>query len=477
MLLTNVSASQVDSFDRCQRYWYNRSILKIPTPQTEAQKRGQDIHSAIENYLRHGTIDPAWVEHVKVAIPHLPQPKSEDVLIEQKISLETFPGGPTWIGYSDLIVMEKLPVKVSDHKSTGNFKYAKTPADLADNTQMNSYGKWVIDNVDFDTVEYEHIYVGTKEIKSKVVSTIVTRDHILKIWDRDIEKVKAMVKVAELEPVTAEVLPPTYSSCGMYGGCPYRDRCNISPLRGINMPDMPTEGSVLMKRLAEQAAARMAANGAAAAPAASAAASPAPAPVAPPAAPASAPAPAPLPGVSVFEHMMKDKPIGHVIYNGGYGYTKLPDNSVMSVKMLPDDYAKAVAAQDAKSAGTVPASSPAPTALLNRLQAAQTGDAAPFMPPTNGTHTVAVVPPDAPSRTSTAEEVNAAVNPPAAEPKRRGRPIGSTNKSDGTLGKFVQLLMGDGGILIGLDEVGQAWVMDLSATKDGWQRLPVPNVG
>ena len=502
MILSNVSASQVDSWDRCQRYWYNRSVLKIPTPQTPAQKRGQDIHSAVETYLREGTIHPEWAGHVNVAIPYLPPPKSPDVLIEQKITLKTFPGGPDWIGYIDLLWMVKLPVKISDHKTTGNFKYVKTPSDLRDNIQMNSYGKWVIDNVDYDEVEYEHIYIGTKEIRSKIVSVLVTRDHINKIWARDVEKVKAMAEVASAEPTTAEELPPTYSACGMYGGCPYRERCHISPLRGFDMPDVPASASVLLKKLAESMGnvpANGGPNGAAhAAPpavvATSVAAAPAVAPVAPspPPAPLASPAtvfvaptppqavaPAPAapagPGKGIWEMIMKDDPVGHTRYNGGFGHTKLPDGTVYSLQLSPEDYAKAEAKQNAAALALATVAAPnATTAPVLRDPVVIAQPSPPFV-----AQQPQIVPPDAPPRTSTMEEVNAAVNPPTAESKRgRGRPPGSSNKSASssseTLGKFVQIQMGDGGLLVGLDETGIVWLTDISDPKIGWQRLPPP---
>lgn len=293
------------------------------------------------------------------------------------------------------------------------------------------------------------------------------------------------------------------------------------------MADVPADASVLLKKLAEKAAARAAgANGtngtaataaAAAGPAATVPATPAAVVQVPAAVAAASARAAGAPDVAaskgIFDIMLADKPVGHTIYNGGNAYTKMPDGTTFITKPTPEQYAAGEAAQTALAMGTsstptppppaatgaapaLTAAAPAattPAASTSSLVALATAagaitaptSAAPFLgaqPSTNGTNgipPVAVVPPDAPSRESTPDEVAAATNPTTpstTESKKRGRPVGSTNKGD-TLGKFIQMLMGPDGLLIGLDEVGVVWLMDLTSGDKSWKRLPPPNVG
>lgn len=538
MQLTSTSASQVESFDRCERYWYARSILKIPVEQTLPQRRGQDIHKAIEVYLKSGEINEEWIKQVSGVTPYLPLPKAEGILIEHKIKLPTFENGPTWIGYIDLINTNLTPVKITDYKTIGDFKYMKTVEDLRSNVQLNSYAKWLIEaiadesvddseNLTNAKVEVEHVYVSTKvdpdktTAKTKTVSTILSAAHVDTIWDVSISKVKRMSEWARVEP-KFEDIPPTYSACGMYGGCPFRSKCNISPFQNIGgtMSELPSGVSSLMKRLAEKArtptpieppAALVPASTAppAAPPVASPAAVPPPPVVAAPApvpAPQAAPEPIPGPtvGVGIYDQIMKDMPVGTTIYNGGSGYTKMPGGKIFQLKLTPEEYAKAEAIQaerQMKGEGygsvngtttitsvvperqtvipqtttqTVPVVSPTRLAIAEQFNALIAP--APTIAP--------IIPPDAPARTSTIEEVTAANATPVASTsttKRRGRPPGSKNSSqqneDGEEGKFIQILLGAEGTLIGLDGSGQVWIMDLGDLNTGWVKLPAPNVG
>lgn len=231
----HTSASQIRSYVECPRRWYNSTILKIRQPTTPAQERGTKVHTAIENYLKHGTIDPDFADYVAVAAPFLPGP-DEQYKAEQEITLPTFDGGPLLVGYVDLLKHELI----GDYKTTSDFKYAKTPGELAEDIQLNAYAKWYFAGFSGDTVTLKHIYLLTKGKypKGHEVSVTVTREQVDEIWAKTIDITKEMAKVVSSlvppkgdVPDRAEDLTPNTDSCNLYGGCFYRNRCGI----GVNV--------------------------------------------------------------------------------------------------------------------------------------------------------------------------------------------------------------------------------------------------
>jgi RecB family exonuclease len=318
-ILKNVSATQVKDYGRCKRFWHFRSIQKIRTPKTEAQQRGINIHEAIEAFLRHG-IKPPEGEKVRLFVDvvekHLAGMKGE-VLIEQRIDLETFPGGPPWVGFIDYLRDEHAgePMLVLDYKTTSDFRYAKTPEELRDDSQLNSYGWWAYQNGHEGPMMLGHLYLLTRTKTPKPLPVYAPTDYetVRGVWERDVETVKEMVEAAKVADV--QELEPTPSACGMYGGCPYRSQCGMTALFGVGTK--PKKGSATVsffERMKQQVAQQQKAPQAApptngvvppdappreqpAAPVEAAAPAPAPAPVetAPAAAPASAEAAAPAP--------------------------------------------------------------------------------------------------------------------------------------------------------------------------------------
>ncbi len=271
--MRNVSATQITTFRDCARKWYLRYIKGIETPKTPQQVLGSDIHSSIEYYLKTGKIKQNdCADYVEAAVPHLPVPKQETNLVEHEFFLPTFPGGPLWHGFIDLLIDEAEPV-VHDHKTTSDFRYAKTPAEMEQDTQLGSYARYV------QTTQIEHLGAPTNVIarllylhtrrktldkRSKLVTTILTPTTVNAIWERDLEIVRQMVVVREA--VTVEELPPTTSSCMKYGGCAYRLQCGLAIETNPGRKRAMDMSSFLERMKAQQAATATPGNGAAAAP-------------------------------------------------------------------------------------------------------------------------------------------------------------------------------------------------------------------
>jgi hypothetical protein len=272
--MKHVSASQVRLFQECQRKWFIRYVLKVETPTTPAQQLGTDIHASIEHYERTGEIlDNKWKRFVVAVIPFLPKLPADDLLIEHRFTLPTFEGGPWWLGYIDLAYEEKLlhlpeecgdpavtsqlPV-VNDHKTTSDFRYAKTPAEIQDDTQMCSYAKWVQDKqIDFvgaaTDVRARLLYIHTrrKKVQVKPVETVLTRERVLAVWERDLDIVRRMVAAEQNEE--AEALLPNTATCGKYGGCAYRKLCGLEIITNPGRKAAIDMGNFLDRIKAKQA--------------------------------------------------------------------------------------------------------------------------------------------------------------------------------------------------------------------------------
>lgn len=283
------SASQVDLFNKCERAWWFRSVAKISTPSTPAQAFGTNTHGAVEHYLKGQPIPvhPDPIEHARImgvlaeAVKHLPNPKVGGYRVEGRIEVPTYAGGPIWQGFIDLWEPNKHPPEVTDHKTTSNFRYAKTPQELAENVQMVSYAKWAFLNLNTNVVRVSHLYLLTRgKPKAHYVYVDMTPEMVDRQWQREITTVRRMTS---LKVVTSsdDMTPNGVDTghCHAYGGCPYRTQCGLSPASLITI-GKTKQGDYSMSTLAEKLMAARAAAQGGAAPVASPP-PPAPAPVMP----------------------------------------------------------------------------------------------------------------------------------------------------------------------------------------------------
>jgi RecB family exonuclease len=252
---TQASASQVQAFWDCPRAWYNRAILGKKQPQTPAQERGTQIHAEVEHWLRTAAIRPG--EHaarVEDAVRHIP---CVDVLVEHGISLDTFPGGPRFVGFVDCLAetADGLPWVV-DHKTTSDFRYAKTPEELRANVQMVAYAYWAMRETGTERCRITHVYIKTKvkNPQSMRVDAELTLDEAEAFWTgRVLPALREMQDWAAKRPA-ADELPPNTESCGKYGGCFYRPDCGFVPLQKITTHTNGGSAMNLMERLKASAA-------------------------------------------------------------------------------------------------------------------------------------------------------------------------------------------------------------------------------
>ncbi len=232
MSLDRVSATQVDAWKRCNRFWYHRYVLKLPEPKTAAQVRGSNTHKVVEHFLLDGVIEGDY-ECTQIANAGLGALQRLKVRrpgqVEHGFSLLTYPYGPKWVGFVDYHDELARPFLVVDHKTTSDFRYCKTPEELRHNTQMVSYARWAIEEYKVNEVEVRHLYLRTKKpYKSHEVPAIVDASHVADLWHGYFDDIRRMARWEAERPETAEPLEPTTTACSMYGGCAYRSQCGLS---------------------------------------------------------------------------------------------------------------------------------------------------------------------------------------------------------------------------------------------------------
>lgn len=258
-MLKHVSASQVDTFRRCQRLWAFQKLAGIRTPASPSQARGTMIHAALEAYLRDGTLPDDSLEtdnglRLRAIVNHvqgtLPAP-GEGLLVEHPFNIPTFPGGPDFQGFMDLVNTRLLEaIDIWDHKTTSNFRYNKTPEELLENTQMMAYAYAAWNHLPEiplrPVVRVGHHYISTnhKFGRSTQVWTDVPKEHAQEKWDGILSDVTAMAALADGEDARALAQIPNDTAradlakdvlvagmqgnpdaCNAYGGCYFKDIC------------------------------------------------------------------------------------------------------------------------------------------------------------------------------------------------------------------------------------------------------------
>jgi hypothetical protein len=264
MNLNNFSVSQVETHLDCPRKHALKSIFKIPDPPGDAAMRGLSIHKTLENVgerLERGVAldqaldahvgeDAPWMNYARAiaATGVLPNP-GESHAREHSFQLDTHLGIP-FKGVIDLILEDRKPIDIIDYKSTSDIRYAKTPKELFTNLQLVVYAHYVFQSIPDDIVRARLVYVEAKKqpLKTKLPRTLnvavdFNRDHVRRIWQGDLpfhSNDAPHLLPAVLERMNANAdctdfndIAPVTTTCTKYGGCPFRNKCGLSPFAGI----------------------------------------------------------------------------------------------------------------------------------------------------------------------------------------------------------------------------------------------------
>jgi CRISPR/Cas system-associated exonuclease Cas4 (RecB family) len=259
MELSHVSASSVELFLNCKRKFFYAYCLGLKEPETKPQRFGKRLHASNERYFR-GQVKELRGAILKSGLPLLPKPH-DGLLVEQEIKLETYPGGPPWIGFIDLAEPPgpNTLATIRDYKTTSDLKYQKTPEELAVNVQMTAYGIWAVRTWNVSEVRLCHVSYQIpkkkagnrywKPPKAKLSEVVVSREHLEQRWAELMLVVREMVATARKWPATlggAQKVEPTGAPkfCKAFGkACYHTERCGLSIITSIFSPS--SEGFAL----------------------------------------------------------------------------------------------------------------------------------------------------------------------------------------------------------------------------------------
>jgi hypothetical protein len=254
-VLDLVSASQVTLFhDECARKWAWKYIARIESKPNASAALGTEVdNEQLQPFLREGRpIDytrPSG-EIAASALAFLPRPKSEGLEVQKHFVIPS----PTWIdgkhcglgfqGYLDLWLpkggiplpdgvspeVDGKPVPVvGDFKTTGDFKWMKSATALATDTQAQLYALWAMYATRSPVVDLVWIYMRTKGARqARRTHLRVHAPHVAKQFSLINERALE-VQEARLTVTDPKSLPPNPDQCEAFGGCPYRDKCNLGP--------------------------------------------------------------------------------------------------------------------------------------------------------------------------------------------------------------------------------------------------------
>jgi len=237
-----ISPSQIATFTDCARKWYFGSVVKVPRVTHPSAEKGERIHTILEGYLGTGilvappTLDGAELAAIaESGICHLPDPAHFKIDLESAWSFtrET-PGGPVlYNGRKDLEYDAADGIwTVGDHKTTSNLRYALTKEQLKTDPQGILYGAQALQARNRDKVRLTWIYYQTKRpYKSRLVEVVLDEAHVeaemVKLDEIVGRKMLPLVGRKDLHQTEVE---PNLQSCDKYGGCPYREICEVSPV-------------------------------------------------------------------------------------------------------------------------------------------------------------------------------------------------------------------------------------------------------
>jgi hypothetical protein len=294
-------------------------------------------------------------------------------LVEYRDEIPTFEGGPTFVlvvDHAREVEIENIGVipQIDDLKTLSDFRYCKTPDELAKDAQMVSYAKWALRLFELeskpapDFVSVRHVYVRTrgKHIVAER-SRLMSPGEIEEQWQLVLHDVKAMLLLAETVTDPMAVMPNT-DHCSAYGGCFFRPDC---------YGDLPKNLSEVFEKKAKEKI--MSGNGV-----------------------RTSPSPSLMDRLRAHQGRLPAPPPAAPVAPPSSGVAVLPAPPV----------APSVAAAP-------PVAAAAPGAPVSRLKR--------FVTATAASPVADVLPPDAPARVTLPADVPAEASA-AAAPKKRGRP-------------------------------------------------------
>ncbi len=228
-----VSPSQVEVFDReCERKWAFDKIAGLPRKPNPHAQFGTRMHSVGENWLDNAVTPNLKTKEGRAFAPgikHWPMPGTPTLQTERGWYFTW--DGVTYHGYADVVSDFAANGKrykgkyrlVGDHKSTGDFKWAKSAEDLQNDPQFLMYGAMFCVAEEASGILGRWVYYNRNKPKTKKVELRMSREEVWARFVNRIHPVGLAIIQAKKEPL--EKRPRNESMCHKYGECPYIKVC------------------------------------------------------------------------------------------------------------------------------------------------------------------------------------------------------------------------------------------------------------
>lgn len=267
------SPSQINDAIQCLRKWGWPKLDGVKAPQHRSAANGERVHKILESWLQFGT--PANTEERLVldsreyrpgliaqnGMHHLPPP-GPHLLIEREFQFGLWNGRIdfAWVSVDGVFVpREQIPLVmdseyvvpgVGDHKTTGNMDYSLDETKLRTDPQGIIYAANAFS--EFPRAKYvDELWVYYKTVKpypSKKVHLRVARDETLYRLEPMNKLADGLVRLRSSAGLKALDLPATPEACENYGGCPHRQRCQLTPAeqyRGLMTLEQRRNGTMI----------------------------------------------------------------------------------------------------------------------------------------------------------------------------------------------------------------------------------------
>ncbi len=219
------SVSAVKSIQTCPLKWWWEKVQKKSTPQTKAQKTGDELHAEWEAHLQSGApLSPmAFAGKSHQPTGELLSEVSIATVVDGAVVSSVTADDVPFVGYIDILHRPG----VIDIKSTSDPKWAKTPHELVTDPQMVGYAKYHWHHYNHsDEITIAHWYFKTRPPwKSWMVNVPITKAQADEAWAPITEAVKLLRAVAKVPLERVADVPANTKSCGAYGGCPHLGYC------------------------------------------------------------------------------------------------------------------------------------------------------------------------------------------------------------------------------------------------------------
>lgn len=213
-----VHASDVRNVRRCQRLAVlGRRSERQPARSGSAAALGTAVHSAIEHYVKSGTLPDERTHAGRIALELVPHVPADTLGAE-------VPFRVTWNGIElggtiDLVARTEL----DDWKTTGD--WTRRPETLAGDPQATFYSYAMAASGGPEAVALRWVYVHTRTLQVRPLEGRIDPARI-EDFGREIEWL-AEVDYRGVDPMT---LPAARSECSRFGGCQFVKLCGPEPM-------------------------------------------------------------------------------------------------------------------------------------------------------------------------------------------------------------------------------------------------------